>query len=235
MTMKQGRGLVCAWLAVAGLGGWDPPAADAAANDPFASIRMQVEPPQTEVFVDGYYAGTIDDFDGFFQRLRTEPGEHELELYLEGHRSVRQKIFLQPGATFRVRHTMVALQAGEAPDPRPVPLVPPPPGPYDAFGRPPSGVPTPPPLPPRSATAPSSPTPASEFGTLAVRVQPDGAEVLVDGERWEVPSAAERLVIQLPIGEHRVDVRRSGFAPYTSTIVIRAGETSTLNVSLTRE
>jgi len=78
-----------------------------------ASVRLQVSPRETEVFVDGYYAGTVDEFDGMFQRLHLEPGEHEITLYLAGHRTVNQKIFLQDRGTFRIRHTMEPLGPGE--------------------------------------------------------------------------------------------------------------------------
>jgi hypothetical protein len=45
---------------------------------------LQVIPRETEVFVDGYFAGRVDDFDGRFQRLHIQPGEHELTLCLDG-------------------------------------------------------------------------------------------------------------------------------------------------------
>ena len=60
--------------------------------DPGASLRLEVKPQEAEVYVDGYYAGIVDDFDGVFQRLPVTPGEHEIELYLDGYRSVRQKV-----------------------------------------------------------------------------------------------------------------------------------------------
>lgn len=194
-----------------------------------SSLRLQVQPKETEVFIDGYWAGTVDDFDGFFQRLRLEPGEHEIELYLDGHRGMRQKIYVQPGATFRIRHTMAPLAAGETPDPRPsAPAGPPPPRDrYDARGRP-----------ERERTERADPPIRGErgsFGTLAVRVQPEGAEVLIDGESWTGPGAAEGLIVELPEGEHRVEVREDGFTTYASTVRVRPGETTTLNVSLARE
>jgi hypothetical protein len=34
-----------------------------------SSLQLQVTPRETEVFVDGYFAGRVDDFDGRFQRL----------------------------------------------------------------------------------------------------------------------------------------------------------------------
>jgi hypothetical protein len=33
------------------------------------ALRLRVTPKQAEVFVDGYYVGIVDDFDGIFQRL----------------------------------------------------------------------------------------------------------------------------------------------------------------------
>ena len=212
--------------------GWYPPYAYAGRYEQSASLRLQVEPKQTEVFIDGYFAGTVDDFDGFFQRLRLEPGEHDVELYLPSHRSVKQKIYLQPTGTFRLRHTMQPLAAGETPDPRPVPSAGPPSqqGSYDALGRRERSGPE------RSEPDPrGQPERSSAFGTLAIRVQPDQAEVLIDGEEWEGPDTGERLVVQLPEGEHRVEVRRQGFTSYGSTVRVRRGETTSLNVSLVRE
>ncbi len=46
-----------------------------------AELRTQVTPRQAEVYVDGYLTGTVDDFDGMFQRLRVPLGEHEITIY----------------------------------------------------------------------------------------------------------------------------------------------------------
>ena len=113
------------WFYPFGLYGWYPPYAYAPAYPPNSSLRLQVSPKETEVFVDGYYAGTVDDFDGMFQRLHLERGEHEVAPYLPGHRTARQMIYLQPGGSFRIRHAMETLPAGSAPEPRPVPSRPP--------------------------------------------------------------------------------------------------------------
>ena len=39
-------------------------------NDPAVSVRLQVTPREASVFVDGYAAGIVDDYDGVFQRLQ---------------------------------------------------------------------------------------------------------------------------------------------------------------------
>jgi hypothetical protein len=83
------------------------------------------------------------------------------------------------------------------------------------------------PPPPREA-----PAEASVFGTLAIRMQPSDAEVLIDGERWHGPEGGERLVVQLSEGTHRVEIRKDGYQPYSSEVDVRRGDTTTLNVSL---
>jgi hypothetical protein len=39
--------------------------------------------------------------------------------------------------------------------------------------------------------------------------------------------------VQLTEGTHRIEVRKEGYRSYTSTINVRAGETTSVNVSLT--
>lgn len=88
--------------------------------DDSASARVQVTPKQTEVYVDGYLAGRADDFDGTFQRLHVRPGGHEITLYLDGHRSVTERIYFSPGKTHKIKLAMAPLAPGEAPAPRPL-------------------------------------------------------------------------------------------------------------------
>jgi hypothetical protein len=48
------------------------------------SVRLKVSPRDASVYVDGYYAGSVDDFDGVFQSLPLEPGPHRIEVQLDG-------------------------------------------------------------------------------------------------------------------------------------------------------
>ena len=115
-----------------------------------ASLRVQVTPRDTEVFIDNYYAGTADDYDGLFQRLHVEPGAHDITLYREGYRTVHQRIYIQPTGTFRLRYMMMPLGPGEAAEPRPAE----PPPPQNAPGAPPCGPNRYPPPPPGGAPSP---------------------------------------------------------------------------------
>jgi len=211
-----------------------------------AALRLEVTPKEAQVYVDGYYAGVVDDFDGTFQRLHVEPGEHEIELYLDGYRTVRQKVYLSRDKTFKVKYTMEKLAAGEPPEPRPEPLNPPaaqggapppmqqPPPQQDPRMRGPMGRRTPPPpQDPRSPVDPRGGPANSSYGTIAIRVQPADAEVSIDGEAWRAPGGGdERLLVEVAEGSHTVEIRKSGFRTYVTQVEVRRGQTTPLNVSL---
>ena len=212
--------------------------------DGSAALRLQVSPRETEVYIDNYYAGTVDDFDGMFQRLHIEPGAHDVTLYHDGFRTVRQRIYIQPTGTFRLRYMMVPLGPGEAPETRPA--EPPPAPPQGTPGTPSQAGPNVYPPPPRGAPGqrPEGPPPGayppppgnrSDAASLSIRVQPGNAEVFIDGERWDGPSGDDRLVVQVAPGAHHVEVRREGYRSYQTDINARPGETTTVNISLTRQ
>ena len=67
--------------------------------DNSADVRIQVKPKQATVYVDGYYAGIVDDFDGVFQHLDLEAGTHHIELRPEGQPPVAFDVNIQPGET----------------------------------------------------------------------------------------------------------------------------------------
>lgn len=192
--------------------------------DDSGAARIQVKPRDAQVYVNGYFVGTVDDFDGFWQRLHLPPGEHELTLYLDGHRTLTQKLLFRPGATLKITHEMEPLAAGEATGPRPTPSAAPPERrPVPSRGR---DRDYGPPAPPRAD--------AEGFGELSLRVQPEDAIVTIDGERWDSPEGGSRLQLQLSEGPHRVEVSKEGHRPYATTVDVRRGETVTLNVSLPR-
>ena len=181
-----------------------------------SAVRLDVEPEETEVYVDGYYTGIVDSYDGFLQRLRLPPGEHEIELYLEGYESIRQTLYLAPGETYRIRHEMQPLRDGAPQPSRPEPAPPP-------------AAPTgPPPVPL------VQPTSIDEFGTLVVRIRPLDAIVTVDGERWVGHEGLGELILDLGAGIHGLEVARDGHRTYRADVEVLAGEQTIVNVSLPR-
>lgn len=205
-------------------GFWPPPYGYYGAYDYASDVRILATPREAEVYVDGYLVGTVDDFDGWSQRLRLQPGEHEIELYLEGHRSVRQKMLFRPSETYKIRASLEKLAPGEEAAVRPVPA----PGATAAARE--SEYPPP----DRTYQPPPNLSPRSErtFGTLSIRVQPGDAVVIVDGARWDRPDGDPRISLELSAGTHEVEVRKDGYKPYTGSVTVRAGDVTTLNVSL---
>ena len=229
--------------------------------DTTASVRVQVTPRDAQVYVDGYYAGIVDDFDGTFQRLRLLPGAHEITVYLAGlsqrHRAdvlpperqlqggerareARRRLAGRPQAAARAavgldgrlapwrRSTIPAIPAIRCPG-RPHPSRA---GPIRLVTRARSARCTAHAGQPGEAGVVRRSPSASSFGSLVVRVQPDGASIVIDGERWHGPDAQERLVVQLADGRHRIEIRKDGFVPYAADVDVRTGESTVLNVSL---
>ena len=219
---------------------------------PDASVKFDVKPKDAAVYVDGYYAGLVDDYDGAFQRLRTVPGGHEITLYLDGYRTYSEKVYLSADNTLKMKHRMEKLPAGEVAERPPAPQPPqefqpgqsgqaqpplPPRGPYGRRG--PRGPGFPPPNGPDNAPPPPDAGPdrtgradtSNGRGTLALSLQPADAEVLVDGTPWK-GDGGEHLTIDLSEGRHNVQIRKSGYIGYLTDVQIRRGETTPLDVQL---
>jgi hypothetical protein len=201
---------------------------------PDASLRLEVEPKNASVFVDGFFAGTVDDFDGVFQRLHVNPGDHEIVVYLEGFRSIHEKLYLGPNSSRKITRQMEKLAAGEPNEPKPEP---------SAEAREPEGPPPsqgPPPSPGRRADSPrrgsdepSATMQVSRAGTVAIRVQPGDAEIIIDGERWAHGSGDDdRLIVQLADGPHQIDAHKDGYRQMSVEIEVHRGETVPVNISL---
>ena len=52
---------------------------------PTGTLRLKARPRYAQVFVDGYFVGRVDDFDGVFQSLRLEEGPHLIEILADGY------------------------------------------------------------------------------------------------------------------------------------------------------
>jgi len=192
-----------------------------------SSVRLEVTPRDAEVFVDGFSAGLVDDFDGVFQRLRVEPGPHEITVYLNGYRTIRRSLYLGPGTDQRIRETMDRLGAGETSEAPPAPSAAP-----EVTDPDPARQPRGQQLPPRPER--QLEVARASFGTVAIRVQPADADIFVDGEKWAATSAEDRLSIRLTEGRHRIEVKKDGFVSYAEGVLIRRNATLTLNVSLSK-
>ena len=88
---------------------------------PESDVRTHVTPKDTGVYVDGFYAGRAEDFDGVFKKLHVAPGGHAITLYLDGFRTSTQEVYVRPDSTFKLNATMEPVAPGETSAPVPVP------------------------------------------------------------------------------------------------------------------
>ncbi|HOG28317.1 MAG TPA: hypothetical protein PLN93_11990 [Vicinamibacterales bacterium] len=55
-------------------------------REPMGGVRLKVKPNTASVYVDGYYAGRVDDFDNMFQKLQLPLGLHRIEIAAPGYK-----------------------------------------------------------------------------------------------------------------------------------------------------
>lgn len=191
--------------------------------DDSSSLRLQVKPNNAEVYVDGHYVGVVDSYDGMFQRLHLPPGEHAIEVFHEGFRSIKETMRFTPREGYDLRRQMEPLAPGDPAPTRPKP------DPDAERDRSPRYVPRERVTEPRDRSVDAR---VADSGAVAIRVQPGGAVVLIDGEKWEGPDGPERLVVHLSEGAHRIEIQKEGYRPFVTEVRIRRGETVPLNISL---
>jgi len=193
----------------------------------YGSVRVLVDPNEAQVFVDGSYAGTADDFDGLFQRLHVAPGRHELTFKLEGYQTHRVRLYVPYDGTVKVHYDMVrgtgedAFEdlAGDRPDDdrhaeprdRDDRFA------YDA---------------PRSDDGANRPARDERGSTLRFDVAPDGSSIYVDG----VFRGTGRTLHTLDVapGAHRVEILHPGLRSFERDVTVDDGESQDVSVELTR-
>jgi len=55
-----------------------------------------VKPRNAKVYVDGYYVGLVDEFDGVFQKLHIETGAHRIEVRAAGYEPLTFDVRITP-------------------------------------------------------------------------------------------------------------------------------------------
>ena len=189
-----------------------------------AELRVKVTPKDAAVYVDGFYAGLVDEFDGVFQALPLPPGGHRIMLYRPGYRSARYNLYMHRGSTFTLRATLERLGPGERSElPPTYTRVPPPPRP-GSYRVPVERWPVE--ATPEAGWAAEAPT-----GGLTIVLQPADAAIVIDGDQW-FSSEPGRLATDLPAGTHRISVSSPGYVSAELEVTVVEGEPQTIHVSL---
>lgn len=64
-----------------------------------SALKLKIKPGHAQVFVDGYFAGEVDEFDGIFQKLPLAAGAHRLEVRAPGYETLVFDVHVEPFQT----------------------------------------------------------------------------------------------------------------------------------------
>jgi hypothetical protein len=73
-------------------------------------LRLQVKPRDADVYIDGYYAGVVDDYDGRFQHLDLAPGPHHVQVRAAGYQPLDFDVDIQFDHKTEYRGVLTPLQ-----------------------------------------------------------------------------------------------------------------------------
>jgi len=185
------------------------------------AVRVLVDPAEARVYVDGYYSGTVDDFDGLFQRLSVSSGRHEIALKLEGYKTHRMKVYVAPDSTLKL-HYELEKGVGET---------------FEDLAK---DVPESEARRDEEQERRWSENEArgekdemtAIGGRLELSIRPEDASVYVDGAFRG--SAREASILRLAPGQHRIEVVRPGYKTLEKQVDIAPGQTTDVKVELER-
>jgi hypothetical protein len=78
---------------------YDPPLEGA----PVGGVQLDIDPRRAQVFVDGTYAGLVEEFSGYFHHLELPAGPHDISVVASGYEPLSFHVIVSPGATLTQR------------------------------------------------------------------------------------------------------------------------------------
>jgi hypothetical protein len=75
-------------------------------DGPTGGVQLDVQPWRASVFVDGVYAGRVEDFKGYYQHLEVVAGPHQIIVVEPGFLPLVFDVMVVPGRTTTFRGTL---------------------------------------------------------------------------------------------------------------------------------
>jgi len=74
------------------------------------SLKLKVKPHAAKVYVDGYFVGPVDQFDGAFQKLALNTGRHKVEIKADGFETAEFDVLINPEQTVTFQGELKRIQ-----------------------------------------------------------------------------------------------------------------------------
>lgn len=74
------------------------------------NLKLKVKPRAAKVYVDGYFVGTVDQFDGAFQKLALNGGRHKVEVRADGFETAEFDVLITPSQTITFQGELKRIQ-----------------------------------------------------------------------------------------------------------------------------
>ena len=97
-----------AWLPVPLYSGYAEPGAYASPLEgaPVGGLQLDIDPRRAQVFVDGTYAGVVEEFSGYYHHLELPAGPHDISVVASGYEPLSFHVIISPGATMTQRASL---------------------------------------------------------------------------------------------------------------------------------
>jgi PEGA domain-containing protein len=76
-------------------------------GDGAGALDLDISPGRTQVYLDGQYIGTVDQYDGFPTYLWLEKGTYDIAFYLDGYTTLARQVSVYPGAKIDMEDRLV--------------------------------------------------------------------------------------------------------------------------------
>jgi len=74
------------------------------------NLKLKVKPRSAKVYVDGYLVGTVDEFDGSFQKLALNTGRHKVEVKADGYETAEFDVLINAEQTVTFQGELKRIQ-----------------------------------------------------------------------------------------------------------------------------
>jgi hypothetical protein len=74
------------------------------------NLKLKVKPRSAKVYVDGYFVGLVDQFDGIFEKLALNTGRHKVEIKADGFETAEFDVLINPQQTVTFQGELKRIQ-----------------------------------------------------------------------------------------------------------------------------